>query len=115
MPREYREYLVDILRAAEAIKTNVSSITFEEFAGDSNRVKSVVLDLVIIGEASNHIPDDIQVKSPEVAWAKIVGLRNMIVHGYWLLNYHAIWETACKDVPDLHHKIETLLEELDSE
>jgi uncharacterized protein with HEPN domain len=115
MPREYREYLADILTAAQAIKANVSSVTFEQFAADSNRVKAVVLDLVIIGEASNHIPNDIQAKSPEVAWAKIVGLRNMIVHGYWLLNYRAIWETAHNDVPDLHHKIEALLKELDNE
>jgi uncharacterized protein with HEPN domain len=115
MPREYREYLTDILRAAKAIETNVSGITFDEFIADTNRIKAVALDLVVIGEASNHIPNDIQEKSPEVAWAKIVGLRNMIVHGYWLLNHRAIWETACKDVPDLHNKIETLLEEIDSE
>ena len=115
MPRAYREYLSDILTAIEAIETNISDLTFEEFTADTNRVKAVVLDLVVIGEASNHIPVDIQARAPGVEWAKIIGLRNMIVHGYWLLNTRAIWETARHDVPVLREQIEALIKELDTE
>jgi uncharacterized protein with HEPN domain len=113
MPREYRQYLADILTAAAAIEANVRDIAFEKFKADSNRVKAVLLDIVVIGEASHHIPEDIQAKAPEVAWEKIVGMRNLLVHGYWLVNYGAIWETASRDIPRLRQRIKSLLKELD--
>lgn len=114
MPREYRLYLVDILQAAASIEANVSEISFEAFAADSNRLKAVVLDIVVIGEASHHVPQDIRAKVPEIPWGRIVGMRNLIVHGYWLLNQAAIWETARTEVPRLRIQIEQLLKELDN-
>lgn len=113
MSREYKLYLDDILAASAAIIENIAGLTFAEFAADANRVKAVVLDIVIIGEACNHIPQDIRDRAPELAWDDIVRMRNLIVHGYWRINERTIWETASNDVLRLHSQIEALLNDLD--
>ncbi len=112
MPREYREYLADILTATQAIEGNVSGVTYEQFAADTNRVKAVLLDLAIIGEACRHIPVEVRARAPAIEWEKIVGLRNVIVHGYWLVNHQAIWETARANIPELRQQAEGLLKAL---
>ncbi|NJN92854.1 MAG: DUF86 domain-containing protein [Anaerolineales bacterium] len=39
--------------------------------------------LIVIGEAVARLPDDFRNRYPDVEWPKIVGLRNIIVHGYF--------------------------------
>lgn len=111
MPRAYEDYLADIVTAIEAIDANIQGLTFEEFTANSNRVKAVLLDLAVIGEACHHIPADARVKAPDVEWNKIVGLRNVIVHGYWLVNHHIIWQTARTSIPELREQMKPLLDE----
>ncbi len=40
--------------------------------------------LQIIGEAARGVPDDVRVRAPDVPWSNIVGMRNILVHGYHL-------------------------------
>src|SRR5687767_7668923 len=115
MPREYKDLLADILSAARAIEANVTDITFEQFADDENRVKAVLFDLALIGEACRSIPDEIRAKRPSVAWGQIVGLRNFIAHVYWTIQIEKIWQIAVSDVPELRKQIEELLNELGTE
>jgi uncharacterized protein with HEPN domain len=114
MPRTYEDYLADIVKAIEAIEVNIKGLTFETFTADDNRVKAVLLDLAVIGEACHHIPDDVRANAPDVEWHKIVGLRNVIVHGYWLVNHRIIWQTARTSVPQLREQMKPLLDELSS-
>ena len=37
----------------------------------------------MIGEASNHLSDELTEKNPDIPWADIVGLRNILVHQYF--------------------------------
>jgi uncharacterized protein with HEPN domain len=115
MPRDYRDLLADILSSARAIERNASELGYEEFSADENRVKAVLYDLAVIGEACRSIPDEIRAKRPTVEWGKIVGLRNFIAHVYWTIRIDKIWEIVRSDVPELAKQIESLITELDSE
>ncbi len=48
----------------------------------------------IIGEASKNIPIEVQEKYPEIPWRKMYGLRNLIAHEYFGIDYEMIWEIA---------------------
>lgn len=51
---------------------------------DTELFRSGVLrELAVIGEAANHLSEDLKAKHPEVGWRSIVGFRNKVVHEYW--------------------------------
>src|SRR5690242_6936426 len=112
MPRDLNDLLQDIISAAQAIESNTSDLSYEGFIADDNRVKAVLFDLSLIGEACRTIPDEIREKRPEVEWGKIVGLRNFIAHVYWTIKVEKIWEIVKEDVPELRRQIQTLLDEM---
>lgn len=101
MPRTDEEYLDDILSAAAHIASYVEGWTQEEFAADSKTQDAVMRRLEIIGEASRHCSDALRSKYPEIPWADVVGMRNIVTHEYHVVALSIIWETATVDVPEL--------------
>lgn len=112
MPRESRAYLRDILEASHAIIRNTAGLTYEEFGEDTNRVKAVLYDLAVIGEAARNMPDDVRQTYSEVGWRRIVGLRNVIAHEYFGVDMLIIWDVVKNHVPELHGQIQRILDAL---
>ena len=69
--------------------------------------------LQIIGEASRALPEDVRALSPEVPWANIIGMRNILVHGYFDIDTDIVWNAATRDVPAVKPSVERLLETLE--
>jgi uncharacterized protein with HEPN domain len=44
-----------------------------------------------------------------VAWAEIIGLRNILVHGYDTVDLDILWRIAERDLPPLISHLERLL------
>lgn len=63
----------------------------------------------IIGEAGNHITDEIKLKFSGVEWAQIVGMRNVFVHEYFGVDSRIVWEIIKEDLPDLKKKVIEIL------
>ena len=38
-------------------------------------------------------------KSQNMPWKKIVGLRNLIIHEYYIINHGRIWNVVDNDIP----------------
>jgi len=73
---------------------------FEEFKNNTMVVDAVVRNFEIIGEASNNLPDEIKDKYSEIPCRKMYGLRNLVSHEYFGIDYEMIWEIAKKNLPD---------------
>ncbi len=43
----------------------------------------------------------------------IIGLRHIVVHEYFGINFDIIWNIAVNDVPDLGQKIEKFINEFE--
>jgi len=74
---------------------------------------AVVKWIEIIGEASVNITEQLKLKYNEVSWAEIKGLRNIIVHEYFGINYDLIWEVASEHIPILKEQIEIILKDIE--
>jgi uncharacterized protein with HEPN domain len=98
--RNYRIYLDDILTSMLRIIEYIGDRDFEEFKNNTMVVDAVVRNFEIIGEASNNLPDEIKDKYPEVPWRKMYGLRNLVSHEYFGIDYEMIWEIAKTNLPD---------------
>lgn len=63
---------------------------------------------MIIGEASTRITKDFKDKYPQIPWATIIAMRNIIVHEYMRTDYRIIWQTSKKDLLLLKQQLETI-------
>ncbi len=65
----------------------------------------------IIGEASYMLTKEFKDTHPQLPWAAMVGMRHVLVHGYYTYTIEPIdlWKTIQKDIPTLKPQIEELL------
>jgi uncharacterized protein with HEPN domain len=73
-----------------------------------------LLHLHIIGEDTRTLPDAVRAIAPDVPWNKIIGMRNILVHGYFNIDRDIVWEAATRDAPALRPLVERPLHMLDS-
>jgi len=115
MPREYKMFLNDILKAIEKIEKYSKDLTFEDFSKNDLIQDGVVRNLEIIGEAVKNIPPEIRSKKPEINWKKIAGLRDILIHAYFGIDLELIWDIVKNKIPLLKEKTLELLSELKKE
>jgi len=112
MPRDYRLYLEDILRAAQSIEEYLLGVhSFDNFCADKMRVDAVLRNLEIIGEASKRVPSEIKEKYPAVEWRKIAGLRDIVAHEYFGVDLEIVWDVVQNRLPGLRSLVSQILEE----
>jgi uncharacterized protein with HEPN domain len=106
------ERLRDILEAIAAVDRYVGrgQMAFER---DELLQGWFVRNLQIVGEAARALPEDIRALAPDVPWPKVIGMRNVLVHGYFEIDTDIVWEAATRDLPDLRSAIDGLLRELE--
>ena len=86
-------------------------MTLNAFRADDRTVDAVVRNLIVLGEASRHIPEDVEQRHPEVPWDRMRGIRNVVVHEYFGVDAEILWETARHDLPPLLPLSENVLRE----
>lgn len=98
-----------ILDAIQSIEEYVKDISFEEFSSSSEKTYATVKQLEIVGEAANRISKETQDLDSSINWPKIVGLRNILVHEYYIIDHSIIWDIVEGELNDLKIQIEDLL------
>jgi len=102
-------FLTDMLTSARKIIDYVGSKSRKDFAKNQMLADAVIRNLEIIGEASKKIPAGIKQKHPEIEWKKISGLRDILVHEYFGIDYDVLWDIAKHKVPRLKEQIAQVL------
>lgn len=112
--RDPKERLQDMLEAIAAIERHLhrGKAAFEQ---DELLQGWFVRNLQIIGEAARALPEDVRALAPEIEWPKIIGMRNVLVHGYFEIDTEVVWEAASRDAPALKPRIEQLLKRLEEQ
>jgi len=112
MPRDYRVSLEDMLGSLVRIQTLTSGMSFDEFAEDLTRQEAVIRNLEIIGEASKSVSYSVRSSYPEVDWARIGGLRDVLIHQYFSIDLEIIWDIIQTKLPNLDAQVKRILSEL---
>lgn len=68
--------------------------------------------LAIIGEAMSQLKKYLSKKYPKIAWKKIVGLRNVVIHEYFAVKIERIWKLVKKDIPKFEVQIKEIRKDL---
>ena len=98
-----------ILDAIHEIEGYTKDISFAEFSSSSEKTFATVKQLEIIGEAANRITDTTRAIDPEIEWSMIIGLRNILVHDYYIIDHSVIWEIIEDNLGTLKTQIEKLI------
>jgi uncharacterized protein with HEPN domain len=65
----------------------------------------------VIGEAAHHVPDEVAAAHPELPWAEMRAMRNVVAHQYLGVMLETLWKTATEDLPGLVDPLRRLLAE----
>jgi uncharacterized protein with HEPN domain len=107
----WHERVQHILDAIAEIATFIGGMSRDEFLADAKTLKAVTANLTIIGEAAGHIPNEVIQAHPEIPWALMRGMRNRIVHGYYVVDPIIVWETCQNDLAPLDDLLKPLVKE----
>jgi uncharacterized protein with HEPN domain len=110
MPRDFRAYLEDVLDASAKICDYTAGLTLETFRKDPRTVDAVVRNLEIIGEAIRNAPEELRSQHPEVTWRRVAGLRDLLIHQYFGIDYEIIWDLVCHRLPVLEDQVRAIFE-----
>lgn len=100
---------LDIAQAARTIIAFVEGVDEASFIANAEKHWAVVAQPLVIGEAVTRLSREFTASHPEVEWARIVGMRNRLIHGYDKIRWELVWRTATDAVPKLLAQIAPLL------
>ncbi|MFM9958492.1 MAG: DUF86 domain-containing protein [Phycisphaerales bacterium] len=103
MPRrDARALLEDVVAAGSAAAAIAGRTNFEGYVSDMVIRSAIERQLMIVGEAVARLRDlDRSIAERLGPVESIVGFRNILVHGYHMVNHEVVWRIASEDAPEI--------------
>jgi uncharacterized protein with HEPN domain len=108
MPRD-NAYLLDILDSVHLVLSYISGISQDQFLQSTQIQDSVIRRLEIIGEAARRVSNEGRLVNPALPWKQMIGMRNVVIHGYDEVDLNVVWDTVKNDLPPLAAMLETMV------
>lgn len=83
----------------------------EAFFRESIVQDAVIRNLEVIGEAVKNLSAEMRSRHPEIPWAGIAGMRDVLIHVYFGVRLETVWNAVEHRLPELKAHIERLLAE----
>ncbi len=96
--------LRDIAQAIDVIRSHIADGVFDRKTSDA-----VLYNLVVIGEAAAQLIDETRARTPEIPWARVVALRNLIAHEYFRVDLDVIRSILAEQLDQLDDAVGRLL------
>ena len=106
----YLEYLKHIRDECLYLVEKSKGLTYEEFLDDDTLKRAFVRSLEIIGEATKKISMGFRQKHPGVNWKEMAGMRDVLIHGYFGINYNIVWDVVVNHIPLLLSEINEIID-----
>ncbi len=106
----------DLIRLRHILDAGREAVAFsisrsrEDLDKDRMLSLSLVRLLEIIGEAARGISQEFRDAYPDIAWKKMVGMRDRLIHGYFDLDPDVVWVTVIEDLPPLITHLERIID-----
>jgi uncharacterized protein with HEPN domain len=102
MPRDARAFVWDAQRAIELIRRFVESKSWTEYETDVLLRSAVERQVEIVGEALNRLSKADPAAAARIGdLPRIVAFRNILIHGYAVVDDRIVWEVVTTRVDGL--------------
>ena len=115
MNRTYLDYLNRILDSMRNAQQFVEGIDYDTFVQDDRTNFAVITAIEIAGEATKHIPGEVQTRLPEVHWRRMARMRDDLIHDYYSVDLQVVWDTVTANFPQTIPALRSCLEVLQAE
>lgn len=104
-----RARLLHILEAIQYTQSFIAGKDKSSIYDDPMLRFAIERQLEIIGEAANHLSDELKAACPEIDWRKIVAFRNFVAHEYFGIDLELVWDIVVNKIPPLEATVSELL------
>ncbi len=87
-------FLGHILDEIEFVLRATAGRSLEEFAADEVLRRACTRSFEVIGEAVKKLSAAIKSRHSEIAWQKIAGMRDKLIHDYFDVDYRVLWDAV---------------------
>jgi uncharacterized protein with HEPN domain len=114
MRHESKTYLFDIAKACQAICEFTKGKSYEDYEDDNMLRSAVERQFEIIGEAMNRLGRvELKVANAIPEYQRIIAFRNILIHGYAVIQSHTVWGVIEGDLPALAERVDRMLSSAD--
>jgi uncharacterized protein with HEPN domain len=104
-----RQRLQHILDAIDEINIYTVNTDLKIFLANSMMRFACIKQIEIIGEAANYITPETKSLFTDMEWKQIIGMRHILVHEYFGVDFDLIWQVIISDLPILKEKVLVVL------
>lgn len=113
LPRDPRAWLFDVEQAIARVQRFLQGKDFADYQSDELLRSAVERQFEIMGEALNQLRrHDAALAAGVRDHQRIIGFRNLLIHGYATVDDSVVWDIATNQLAPLHADIHALLEQL---
>jgi uncharacterized protein with HEPN domain len=80
-----------------------------EFSSNPTLQRAFVRSLEIIGEAVKKLPQDFKDNNNDINWKDVAGMRDVLIHEYFGIDYEIVWSVIKEDIPELKRKLKKII------
>ena len=103
--------LHDILEAIEVIASYLPP-NRASFDRDPPVQSHIYRHVMMVGEAVWNLSKSLKDQNPQVPWKQIEGMRHVMVHDYFKVDWDIVYATAQTDIPALKPHMQAMLQSL---
>jgi len=101
-------HLADMLRFTQELRGLVEAMPVSDFVANRALCLAVEKLFINLGEAAARVGAD-AANMPAIPWRRVIGLRNILAHGYEQVAYEILHETVVRELPALETGLQQLL------
>ena len=100
--------LLDILQAARRAVEGLGNSPLQSFIRDWKAQSIVEHQLLVLGEAVKRLSWEFRDRYRDVPWRQMAGLRDVLMHGYDIVDLETVWTVVVRDLPPFISFLESL-------
>jgi uncharacterized protein with HEPN domain len=97
--RDDQLHFRDIVESIDNVELFLKDVSYQQYQGDLKTKSVVERQMPIIAEAAYRLSEDARLSCSGPDWKGLIGMGNILRHGYQRIDDRVIWDTAKIDLP----------------
>jgi len=109
--KSQRAYVLHVLECIRRVQED--SAAGREAVHASRTLQDAILrNLQVLCESTQRIDEQYRRNHPDINWKSITGMRNVLVHDYFDVDFETVWQIVDRDLAPLNAAMRAILAEI---